>query len=223
MQKRVLIVEDDDSINQMIQEALKKQGYDFTPAYSGTEALLYKDKKWDVIILDLMLPGCPGQEVLKQFKEKQDTPVLVLSALDSMDSKLSLLTSGADDYMTKPFNLDEMLARLDILTRRSNSSENAHLLRYHDLELDSQAFQAQLGGEDLDLTKSEFRILELLLKHPLQVFTKQEIYEYVMDDAYMGSETTINVHISNLRKKISKLSSEEYIETVWGIGFKLKS
>lgn len=222
MQKHILIVEDDNEINQMIRNSLENQGYRCTSAYSGTEALLYGKEKWDAIILDLMLPGIPGHEVLKEMKKLQDSPVLVASAIDSMDSKLSLLTGGADDYMTKPFNLDELVARIDILTRRNSGHPTSDRLEHKELSLNPPAFEARIDEKPLNLTKSEFKIMELLMKHPKQVFTKQEIYEVAWDDYYMGSDKTINVHISNLRKKISNLTDHEYIETVWGIGFKLK-
>ncbi len=219
--KRILVVEDDTANNQMIVLALGRQGYYCQPAYSGTEALLYLDESWDAIILDLMLPGLAGEAVLKEIKARQDTPVLILSAKDSMGSKLRLLTGGADDYMTKPFNLDEMLARIDILVRRGSSDARPKILQYKDLRLDCHGLEATLSKQPLNLTKSEFNILALLLRNPKRIFTKQDIYEAVWDDFYVGTDNTINVHISNIRKKIRELTEEEYIETVWGIGFKL--
>jgi DNA-binding response OmpR family regulator len=219
--KRILVVEDDTANNQMIVLALRKQGYICQSAYSGTEALLYLDEVWDAIILDLMLPGLAGEAVLEEIKARQDSPVLILSAKDSMDSKLRLLTSGADDYMTKPFNLDEMLARIDILVRRASPETHSQTLEYKELRLDLQNLEATLKGLPLSLTKSEFNILALLLQNPKRIFTKQDIYETVWNNYYMGTDNTINVHISNIRKKIRELTEEEYIETVWGIGFKL--
>lgn len=219
--KRILVVEDDTANNLMMVLALEKRGYFCQPAYSGTEAILYLDKAWDAVILDLMLPGLDGEAVLEEIKARQDTPVLILTAKDSMDSKLKLLTGGADDYMTKPFNLDEMLARIDILIRRVSSEVRLQTLRYKDLSLDRQSLEATLKGEPLNLTKSEFHILFLLVQNPRRIFTKQDIYEAVWDDYYVGNDNTINVHISNIRKKMREVTDEEYIETVWGIGFKL--
>jgi|LSQX01.3.fsa_nt_gb DNA-binding response OmpR family regulator len=219
--KRILVVEDDTANNRMMVLALEKRGYSCQPAYSGTEALLHLDKSWDAVILDLMLPGLAGETVLEEIKARQDTPVLILTAKDSMDSKLRLLTGGADDYMTKPFNLDEMLARIDILIRRAGSEVRPQILRHKDLILDRQSLEATLKGQPLNLTKSEFHILSLLVQHPKRIFTKQDIYEAVWDDYYVGTDNTINVHISNIRKKMREVTEEEYIETVWGIGFRL--
>ena len=148
-----------------------------------------------------------------------NAPVLVLSSKDSMDSKLALLRGGADDYMTKPFNLEELLARANILTKRSElTGQN---LTYKSLRLDTDNYQAYIDNLPLALTKTEFKILELLISNPKQVFTKENLYEYSQGDYYLATDNSINVHISNLRKKIKKYNKEDYIETVWGIGFKL--
>jgi DNA-binding response OmpR family regulator len=224
MSKKVLIIEDDTDINHMISEALGREGFDCVQAFSGTEGLLLaKEKGFRVILLDLMLPGLAGEELLPKLKEIHETPIIVLSAKDSLDSKLDLLTGGADDYMTKPFSLDELVARVNILCKRYQQAPLDEKLRHKDLVLDPHHYTASINNHDLNLTRSELNILELLLKHPERVFTKQEIYEYAWDDYYMGSDKTINVHISNIRKKIKEHTDEEYIETVWGIGFKIKS
>ncbi len=168
-----------------------------------------------------MLPGLSGEKVLPKIKAVQDIPILVLSAKDSLDSKLELLKGGADDYMTKPFSLEELTARMNILLKNSKSSGNKSILRHHDLVVDEQNFRAEIQGHVLNLTNVELRILTLLLKNPGRVFSKQDIYEYAWDDFYIGSDKTINVHISNIRKKLKAFSEREYIETVWGIGFRL--
>lgn len=219
MAKNVLIIEDDNDINDIISEVLTKNDFICKKVYSGTEALIYLKDGFDLFILDLMLPGLAGEKVIEEIRKVTDAPVLVLSSKDSMDSKLALLRGGADDYMTKPFNLEELLARANILTKRSeHSGQN---LTYKSLRLDTDNYQAYVDDMPLALTKTEFKILELLISNPKQVFTKENLYEYSQGDYYLATDNSINVHISNLRKKIKKYSKEDYIETVWGIGFKL--
>lgn len=219
MAKNVLIIEDDNDINDIISEVLTKNDFICKKVYSGTEALIYLKDGFDLFILDLMLPGLAGEKVIEEIRKTTNAPVLVLSSKDSMDSKLALLRGGADDYMTKPFNLEELLARANILTKRSeHSGQN---LTYKSLRLDTDNYQAYVDDMPLALTKTEFKILELLISNPKQVFTKENLYEYSQGDYYLATDNSINVHISNLRKKIKKYSKEDYIETVWGIGFKL--
>ncbi len=223
--ENILIIEDDSDISNLIAEALKKAGYSCTQAFSGTEGLLYLEKEsYALVILDLMLPGMSGENVLSKLREKQQVPVIVVSAKDSLDSKVDLLTSGADDYLTKPFEVQELVARAGVWIRRSASgapSEQEQTLRYRDLELNRSSFTATVCRKPLSLTRQEFRILELLLSHPDRVFSKQEIYDYAWEDIYLGEDKTINVHISNIRKKLKAVTEQEYIETVWGIGFRL--
>lgn len=221
MAKKVLIIEDDNDINNIISEFLTKNGFSCKKVYSGTEALIYLNDNFDLFILDLMLPGLAGEDVIEKIRKVTSAPVLVLSSKDSMDSKLSLLKGGADDYMTKPFNLEELLARANILTKRSGFSFSKQTLSYKSIKLDTNNYQAYVDDNPLSLTKSEFKILELLISNPKQVFTKENLYEYSQGDYYLPTDNSINVHISNLRKKIKKFTKEDYIETVWGIGFKL--
>lgn len=219
MVKNVLIIEDDNDINDIISEVLTKNDFICKKVYSGTEALIYLKDGFDLFILDLMLPGLAGEKVIEEIRKVTNAPVLVLSSKDSMDSKLALLRGGADDYMTKPFNLEELLARANILTKRSElTGQN---LTYKSLRLDTDNYQAYIDNLPLALTKTEFKILELLISNPKQVFTKENLYEYSQGDYYLATDNSINVHISNLRKKIKKYNKEDYIETVWGIGFKL--
>nr|MBP3598487.1 response regulator transcription factor [Eubacterium sp.] len=222
--KKILIVEDDTNINNMIQEVLVKNNYPCLQAFSGTEGLLYaNDPEVALVVLDLMLPGMSGEEVLKKIKEKREIPVIILSAKDSLDSKIELLTCGAEDYMTKPFELEELVARVGVQLRRFSGAVNqdSQRLTYKKLVLNTENFSARVEGEEMALTKQEYKILELLLANPSRVFSKQDIYDYAWDDVYIGEDKTINVHISNIRKKIKQITEEEYIETVWGIGFKL--
>nr|WP_083432083.1 response regulator transcription factor [Anaerococcus mediterraneensis] len=221
MDKKVLIIEDDNDINDIISEVMTKNGFICKKVYSGTEALIYIKDNFNLFILDLMLPGLDGEKVINEIRKVTSAPVLVLSSKDSMDSKLALLKGGADDYMTKPFNLEELIARANILTKRSENSAVQKNLTYKSLRLDPDNYQAFINEKILSLTKTEFKILELLISNPKQVFTKENLYEYSQGDYYLATDNSINVHISNLRKKIKKITDEEYIETVWGIGFKL--
>ena len=169
-----------------------------------------------------MLPGKNGESLLPLIKQKQRVPVIIISAKDSLDSKVTLLTSGAEDYITKPFEVKELLARVGVQIRRfSETEQKKEDLRYKDLLLCAASFSAVIDGHEILLTKQEFKIMELLLSHPQRVFSKQDIYSYAWDDIYMGEDKTINVHISNIRKKIKAITDIEYIETVWGIGFRL--
>ena len=219
---RLLVVEDDTAINAMICEYLSKQGYACYSAFSGSEAgLLLKQESYDLIILDLMLPGKSGDQVLYELKKKQDTPVIVLSAKDSVESKVALLQSGADDYMCKPFDLKELQARIQVQIRKCTPDVSAKK-SYQGLILHHDYCTIQINENTQKLTKHEYKILELLISHPKQAFTKKEIYEYAWEDDYFGDDKTITVHISNLRSKLAILSEREYIETIWGIGFKMK-
>lgn len=222
--KKILIVEDDTNINNMIKEVLSRQGYECLQAFSGTEGLLYaRQEELLLVLLDLMLPGMPGEKLLSEIKKEKAVPVIVLSAKDSLDSKVELLNCGAEDYMTKPFELEELSARVGVQVRRFSGQEETaeKVLTYKGLVLNKESFSASVEGRELLLTKQEYKILELLLLYPKRVFSKQDIYDYAWDDIYIGEDKTINVHISNIRKKIKNVTEEEYIETVWGIGFKL--
>lgn len=222
--KNILIIEDDTDINNVISETLTKAGYHCTQAFSGTEALMCLDRDtFALAVMDLMLPGLSGESLLPKLKEKQQIPVIVVSAKDSLDSKVNLLTSGAEDYLTKPFEIQELVARVGVQIRRfaGDDDVNSKMLKYKDLVLNQESFTASVNGTEIPLTKQEFKILELLLSHPNKVHSKQEIYDYAWDDIYIGEDKTINVHISNIRKKLKAVTEDEYIDTVWGIGFRL--
>lgn len=226
---RILIIEDDTDINNMMADALRKARYECAQAFSGTEGLLYIGRDaFDLAVLDLMLPGMNGEDLLPQIKAEQNIPVIVVSAKDSIDSKVGLLTSGAEDYLTKPFDIQEFVARVGVQIRRfagkgeESSGGQSDVLSYRELVLHTDSYTAAVGGRPVELTRQEFKILELLLLHPNKVFSKQDIYDYAWDEIYIGEDKTINVHISNIRKKLKAVTEEEYIETVWGIGFRLK-
>lgn len=221
--KKILIVEDDNSINEMIREGLLKSGYSCFSAFSGTEArLLLNQETYDLMILDLMLPGITGTELLTEIRGNSNMPVIVLSAKDELDTKVDLLKLGANDYMTKPFELKELEARIFVQLRNAADKEKAEEdLEYKELYLDVQKKQLFVCKKPVALTAREYHIMELFLKYPEKVFSKNELYEYAWEEYYIGEDKTIHVHISNIRGKIKKITDREYIETVWGLGFRL--
>lgn len=223
MSHEILVVEDDANINDLLKEALGREGYICTQAFSGTEAKLLLEKNYySLILLDLMLPGIPGEEVLKEIRRRGNEPVIILTAKDTIDDKVEFLRNGADDYVTKPFDIKEIVARVEVQLRRRGELSCEEELSYHGLKLDKEHFCVMVDGIALSkITKQEFAILELLLKHPKKVFSKEEIFEYAWEDSYMGETKTLDVHISHIRKKIKEVTEKEYIETVWGIGYRL--
>lgn len=222
MSERILIIEDDSNINNLVRDILVKAGYSCDQAYSGTEGLLLiKMNKYSLIILDLMLPGLTGEELLRKIRSDNQTPVIVLSAKDELDSKVDLLNFGAEDYITKPFHNKELVARVAVQIRQKSKKINNTILKYKELSLDKERYIVAIDDKDISLTKQEMKIFELLLSYPTKVFSKQDIYNYAWEDYYMGEDKTINVHISNIRQKLKTVTDNEYIETVWGIGFRL--
>lgn len=220
----IMVVEDDTNINHLLKTSLKKDGYKVIQAFSGTEAVLIMkmEKEVSLVLLDLMLPGLPGEEVLKYIREKGNIPVIVLTARDSLNEKIGLLTQGADDYVTKPFEIPEVLARIQVQLRHAGRKIEKDQIIYKDLILDKSNYQVSIDGQELPkLTKQEFAILELLAGHPKRVFSKEDIFVYAWEEHYLGETKTLDVHISNIRKKIKSVTSDEYIETVWGIGYRI--
>lgn len=229
MEELILIVEDDNDISQMLEELLTGQGFQTIQAYSGTEALLRMEKQTpQAVILDLMLPGMSGEEVLTKIKQQYpQAGVIVSSARDDVHTRVELLRAGADDYLVKPFDTEELLARLEAVLRRSrkemgSAMEKGTVLKYKNIQIQQENMQVQVAGQEVFLTKREYLILELLMSYPGKVFTKSNIYESVWKEEFLGEENAVNVHISNIRQKLSKICPEEtYIQTVWGIGFKM--
>lgn len=225
----ILIAEDDNDINHMLSDLLGSQGYRTQSAFSGTEALLYIEREAPAaVVLDLMLPGMTGEELLARIKEADGgTAVIVASAKDDVHTRVALLRAGADDYVVKPFDTEELLARLEAVLRRNGqgkqhgSAENK--LVYKDIVMEPDDFSVTVSGREIALTRREYLILELLIRNPGKVFTRNNIYESVWNEEYLGEDNAVNVHISNIRQKLAKANREEtYIQTVWGIGFKMK-
>ena len=222
----ILVVEDDPDINRLLCRILTDGGYDVRPAFSGSEAVLWAEQyEYDLVLLDLMLPGLTGEEFIAQMRRKKTMPILVLSAKAGLEDRVNVLRLGADDFISQPFDNAEVLARVEAQLRRyrqfSAPAEAGEVLRLGDLVLDREAVRVTAGGKDVALTAREFEILALLLSHPKKVYTREQLYENVWGGEYMGDDNTVNVHISNLRSKLGKVSDREYIKTVWGIGFKM--
>lgn len=216
--KTIAIVDDDIYIGDMLEDLLHREGYATLRAYSGTEALyLLSQRKPDLILLDLMLPGLPGEEVLAHI---QGIPVLVLSAKADVADKVSLLLGGAMDYITKPFDTKELLARIVVAMRKSTAAAEG-LLDYEGLLLDTQSHQLTADGTPVKLTKTEFAILKLLLQNPEKAIAKSALLEKIALDTPDCTESSLKQHVSNLRKKLREACGREYIEAVWGIGFRL--
>lgn len=219
----ILIVEDDTNINNLLKEALEREYYTCEQAFSGTEAkMLLGLRSYSMVLLDLMLPGISGEQVLKGIRERGNTPVIVLTAKDGLEEKVDVLKNGADDYITKPFEIKEVVARIQVQMRHADLEGERNILTSKGMVLNRDCFQVEIDGVALSkITKQEFFILELLLQYPKKVFSKEEMFEYAWKQSYMGETKTLDVHISNIRKKIREITEEEYIETVWGIGYRL--
>ena len=217
--KKILIVEDNIDIHNLIKEILEKENYKIFDAYSGTEALLLIEKEMvDLILLDLMLPGINGEEIIRQIK---GIPIIVISAKTSNDDKVNMLLDGANDYITKPFNAEELLARVKVQLRiKENKQENVEL-KYKEMFLNQDNHTLYIKDNQIYLTKTEYAILKQLILNPKQVVTKSKILDLISIDTQDCDENSLKVHISNIRKKIKKVTDIEYIEAVWGIGYKI--
>lgn len=219
--KNILIIDDDIHIGNLLEEMLTKEKYSISRAYSGTEAILFlAHSKPDLILLDLMLPGLSGEDVLPHI---QDIPVIIVSAKVDVDSKVRLLLDGAVDYITKPFNRKELLARIAVQLRNTTISEKSQILTFNELKLDTNIHMATINNIEVKLTRTEYAILKLLMQNPSQVITKSLLLERISDDTPDCTESSLKMHISNLRKKLREANNKDYIEAVWGIGFKLRT
>lgn len=219
--KNILIIDDDVHISNLLEETLTKEGYGVLRAYSGTEALLVlSQKKPDLVLLDLMLPGLSGEEVLLQIK---GIPVIVVSAKVDVDNKVEVLLGGAVDYVTKPFHTKELLARIAVHLREHTDAPEAPVLVFDDITLNTETHLVAIGAEEIRLTRTEYAILKLLMQNPTQVLTKSALLDRISEDTPDCTESSLKMHISNLRKKLREAEGKDYIESVWGIGFKMRS
>ena len=215
----ILIIEDDELLNDMIKRLLTQYGYDVTSSYSGSEALLLIDRSRQ----SSAASGIPGETVLEKIKSTMDIPIIGVSAKTDIDSKVNLIRNGADDYITKPFDNQELLVRIEAVLRRfqkSTGPNNSKMLHFKDLSLDTEAMEAKIGNTPIALTRYEYLILQLLMSTPSKVFTKNNIFESVWNENFIGDDNAINVHIGNLRKKFAKVNPEEkYIQDGLGPRF----
>lgn len=217
--KTIAVIEDDQHIGNIIENALKKEGYGVLRAYSGTEALyLLSHNTPDLILLDLMLPGLAGEEILSKM---DGIPVIVVSAKVGIDDKVSLLLSGAVDYITKPFEIRELLARISVQFRKEEKQSLISILKVDNLVLDLTSHEVTVNDTQVHLTKTEYAIFKLLMQNPNQVISKTVILERIFEDTPDCTDRSLKQHISNLRKKLRDAGDKEYIEAVWGIGFKI--
>lgn len=221
--EKLLIVEDSNEMSEMLATILGLD-YEIRQAFSGTEALmLFQQEDFDLIILDRMLPGKNGSEVLQEIRQTSQVPIIILTALTDQKEIAEFLLLGANDYLTKPFNIDELKARIIVQLRTAIPAvKTPETLSYQNITLLPDTFSVANSEISMNLKRKEFEILELLLNNPKKIYTKEMLYEEIWGEHYYGDENTINVHISNLRKKIKELDdSQPYIATVWGIGIKL--
>ena len=216
--KTIAVIDDDIHIGNMLEEILKREGYGTLRAYSGTEALLLLNRERpDLILLDLMLPGLSGDEVLKKIP---GIPVIVLSAKAGIQDKVELLLGGAADYMTKPFDTRELLARISVQLRNAAVASSG-LFTFGTLSLDTESRSVFLDGTPVHLTRTEYAIMKLLIQNPGQVLTKSLLLERISRDTPDCTESSLKIHVSNLRKKLRQVDGVDHIEAVWGIGFRL--
>lgn len=221
--EHILIIEDERDVNQLLAKTLKDSGYQTTSAFDGLEgSRILEREPFDMVLLDLMLPYKSGDEVLRQIRENSDIPVIIISAKDLAGTKIDLLTMGADDYITKPFDLGEVAARVAANLRRYRKTGQKEQITYQGFILDREAKTITLNGADIDLTAKEYQMMELFLQFPDKVFSKANLYETIWGEEYLGDDNVIKTHISNLRSKMKKAdATKEYIETVWGLGYRL--
>lgn len=224
---KILIVEDDAEINKMLVRFLGENGYETISAFNGKEAYdQWEKENPELVLMDLMLPMKSGERVIKEIREKSNVPIIVISAKSAMEARLEVLRTGADDYILKPFDLDEVLVRMQVVLRRLAPSveepREKNEIVVGDLVVNIDHNTVTYRGKMVNLTSKELQILILLVENPQKTFTKANLYETVWNDTYYYEDNTINVHLSNLRNKLKKATGQDYVETVWGIGYRLK-
>lgn len=221
----ILVIEDDKEINSLLCKALNNNDYRAKSAYTGTQGLnMLRLEKFDMVLLDIMLPYKSGDKLLQELRAFSSIPVLVISAKETTQVKIDLLRLGADDYITKPFDIDEVIARIEANLRRIQQDyiTKNRILEYKDIKLDTSTKQVFVSNKEITLTATEIKILELLLSQPQKVYSKSNLFESIWNEEYTVDDNTLNVHISRLRQKLKKANEkEEYIETLWGLGYRL--
>lgn len=225
---KILLVEDDTEISEMLKNFLITENYEVVTAYDGESACerFFADE-YSIVLLDLMIPKISGMEVMKTIRASSTVPIMIISAKDTDSDKVLGLGLGADDYVTKPFSVTEVLARIKANIRRNTqyaagTAAEQDIITIGNLVLNTGDYSVSKGGRKIELTSKEFEILHLLMKNPKKVYTKEQMYLLVWNDAYLGDENAVNVHISRLRNKIEDNPRDpKYVVTVWGIGYKL--
>lgn len=222
--KKILIVEDNKDLNILLSNIIKEAGYLTKSLYDGLDVIReFKENKYDMIILDIMLPYKSGDMILKEIRKDYNVPVIIISAKDLTGTKVYMLKNGADDYITKPFDIDEVIARIETNLRRYKNSKTVNeMLYYKDIKLDTRLKRVIVDKNEVNLTVKEYDILELLMTNQERVYSKANLYEIIWESEFLGDDKTIKTHISRLRNKLKEANKdEEYIETVWGIGYRL--
>ena len=218
----ILVIEDDVMINKLLCKVLSDHGFEADSALDGEDGLSKAtEKDYEMILLDLMLPKKNGEEILRELRKTKNTPAIVLSAKNEVVNRIELLRLGADDYISKPFDVDEVILRIEAVLRRTGGAKPAAELKYKDLRLDKESKRVYLGEQEITCTTMEYSILELMLNNPNKVFSKRNLFESITGEEYLSEDNTMNVHMSNLRKKIAKITDEPYIDTVYGMGYRL--
>ncbi len=218
----ILVVEDDQMINNLLCKVLSDNGYETDSAYDGETGLTKAlDKDYEMILLDLMLPKKTGEEFLAEYRKTRNTPAIVLSAKNEVVNRIELLRLGADDYISKPFDVDEVILRIEAVLRRTGAMASPSVLEYKDMKLDKDSKRVLINDNEMPCTVMEYKILELMLENPNKVFSKRNLFESVTGEDYLSDDNTMNVHMSNLRRKIGKLTEDSYIDTVYGMGYRL--
>ena len=216
----ILVIEDDSTINSLLCGILQKSGYEVENCTDGLTGLnMALDKDYQLILMDLMLPMKSGEEILRSVRKAKKTPVIVLSAKNDVHNRIELLRLGAADFICKPFDIDEVILRIEAVLRRVEDVKD--VLTYKQMRIDKESRRIHIGNDELICTATEYAILELMLSNPGKVFSKRNLFESVTGENYLSEENTMNVHMSNLRKKIAKLTDEPYIDTVYGMGYKM--
>lgn len=219
MKERILIIEDDKAIVRVLERSLVYEGYDVDLAYNGEQGLeLARSKNPSLIVLDLMLPGMDGMEVTEKIREDSAVPILMLTARGGLDDRVEGLDSGADDYMVKPFELDELLARIRSLLRRSQS-ERSIVLKFGDLTLDTTTRRAGRGSREINLTTKEYELLELFMRNPRQILSREMIFDRVWGYDFGGESNVLDVYIRYLRQKLEDKGESRLIHTIRGTGY----